>query len=536
MGILADLKMYGRFAWGLRGFLKHILTLEEAKAIIKKRMEERETNFLRLVKKGIFGYPKSPYLPLMKLAQCEMGDIENMVKTKGLEGTLHAMREAGVYITFEEFKGREPIVRKGKVFSVEAHDFDNPYLGTFYYAKSGGSTGAGTRVATDLDHLTAQTPRMMLAYDAHGLFDAPTAFWYGILPDHTGINNNLRHALFGKVAQKWFFPIARQELKSSLKNWLATQYIIAMARLVGAPIPYPERVPLDQAIVIARWAAKTLETQGACLIRSHISMAVRICIAAGEEGLNLTGATFMGGGEPPTPAKVAQITRRGARWVPTYFFTEAGAVGIGCAQPVDENDLHFFKDALALIQFPSQVPGTEIVVDAFCFTTLLPPAPKIMLNVAIDDYGIIEKRSCGCPLESYGFTDHLRHVRSFRKLTGGGVTLVGSEMVHILEEVLPARFGGNPLDYQLSEEEDEQGFTRLSLLVSPSVGVLDEETVIKTILESLSRSGVAADLTRAVWSQAGTFRIKRMEPIWTARGKLMPLHLSRRSKGLTGGS
>src|SRR4030042_2813920 len=120
MAILSDLKMYGRFAWGLRGFLKHTLTLEEAKAIIKKRMEEREINFLRLVRKGIFGYPKSPYLPLMKLAQCEMGDIERMVKTKGLEGTLQALCESGVYITFEEFKGREPIVRNGKVFSVEA--------------------------------------------------------------------------------------------------------------------------------------------------------------------------------------------------------------------------------------------------------------------------------------------------------------------------------------------------------------------------------------------------------------------------------
>ena len=458
MKILSDLKMYGRFAWGLRGFLKHTITLDEAKAIIKKRMEEREINFLRLVRKGIFGYPKSPYLPLMKLAQCRMGDIENTVKTKGLEGTLYALREAGVYITFEEFKGREPMVRNGQVFPVQAHDFDNPFLSHYYHSESGGTTGAGTRIATDLDHLVAQTPRMMLAYDAHGLFDVPTAFWYGILPDHTGINNMLRNALSGRVAEKWFSPITKQNFKPSLKNRLATQYIIAIARLVGIPIPQPETVPLDQAIVIARWAAKTLETHGACLIRTHISMAVRICIAAGEERLNLTGATFMGGGEPPTPAKVAQITRRGARWVPTYFFTEAGAVGVGCVRPLDENDLHFFKDALAMIQFPSQVPGTEMVVDAFCFTTLLPPAPKIMLNVAIDDYGTIERRSCGCPLESYGFTDHLCHVRSFRKLTGGGVTLVGSEMVHILEEVLPARFGGNPLDYQLLEEEDEQGF------------------------------------------------------------------------------
>src|SRR4030042_1476869 len=158
MAILSDLKMYGRFAWGLRGFLKHTLTLEETKAIIKKRMEERELNFLRLVRKGIFDYPKSPYLPLMKLAQCEMGDIENMVKTRGLENTLWLLREAGVYVALEEFKGREPMVRSGKVIPVEARNFDNPYLNHYYEATSSGSTGAGTRVAIDLDHLAALTP------------------------------------------------------------------------------------------------------------------------------------------------------------------------------------------------------------------------------------------------------------------------------------------------------------------------------------------------------------------------------------------
>jgi hypothetical protein len=303
-----------------------------------------------------------------------------------------------------------------------------------------------------------------------------------------------------------------------------------MARLVSASIPRPEPVPLDQAITIARWVAKTLETQGACFIRTHVSLAMRICIAAKEEGLKLTGATFLGSGEPPTPAKIAHITRLGARWIPAYFFTEVGAVGMGCAQPADENDLHFLKDAFALIQFPSQVPGTETVVDAFCFTTLLPSAPKIMLNVAIDDYGIIEKRSCGCPWESYGFTDHLYHVRSFHKLTGEGVTLVGSEMVHILEEVLPARFGGSSLNYQLLEEEDEQGFTRLSLLVSPSVGAIDEEAIIDAVMEGLERSSVASDLARVVWNQAKILRVRRMEPFWTQRGKLMPLHLVRSPK------
>jgi len=530
VSLLGDTKMYGRFIWGLRRYLSRTISLEEAKAIIQQRMEERGKNFLRLVERGIFGYPKSPYLPLMKLAQCEMGDVEKMVKTKGLEGTLKALQEAGVYITFEEFKGREPIVRNGKVFSVKAYDFDNPFLSHYYKGETGGTTGAGTRVSIDLDHLTDQTPRMMVAYDAYGVLNVPTAIWYGVLPDSTGFENVLRGPLLCNIPRKWFSPMTKQDYKPSLKNRLATQYIITMARLFGVPIPRPEPVPLDQAITIARWAAETIGAQGACFIRTHVSLAVRICIAAREEGLKLTGATFLGSGEPPTPAKIAHITRLGARWIPAYFFTEVGAVGMGCTKPADQNDLHFLKDAFALIQFPTQVPDSELIVDAFCFTTLLPSAPKIMLNVAIDDYGIVEKRSCGCPWENYGFTEHIRHVRSFHKLTGEGVTLVGSEMVHILEEILPARFGGSPLNYQLLEEEDEQGFTRLSLLVSPSVGAIDEEAIIDTVMKGLERSSVASGLARVVWKQAKILRVKRMEPFWTHRGKLMPLHLARSPK------
>ena len=39
---------------------------------------------------------------------------------------------------------------------MQARDFDNPYLSRCYYAQTGGSTGAGTRVPIDLDHLAAQ--------------------------------------------------------------------------------------------------------------------------------------------------------------------------------------------------------------------------------------------------------------------------------------------------------------------------------------------------------------------------------------------
>jgi hypothetical protein len=52
--------------------------------------------------------------------------------------------------------------------------------------------------------------------------------------------------------------------------------------------------------------------------------------------------------------------------------------------------------------------------------------------------------------------------------------------------------------------------------------------VIDTVLEALGQGSVAADHVRVIWGQAGTIRIKRMEPILTDRGKLLPLHLTRR--------
>jgi hypothetical protein len=493
-------------------------------------MEEREINFLRLVRKGIFGYPKSPYLPLLKLVHCEMGDIENMVRDKGLENTLRTLKESGVYVTFEEFKGRTPIVRDGRVFHIKPHDFDNPYLSAYYTAKTGGTTGAGTRVMIDLDHIADNAPYLMIAYDTYGVLDAPIALWRGILPDTSGVWHILLGCRMGRIPKKWFTPITHQDIPIPLKNRLATRYFLLLGRLLGVPIPSPEPIRLDQAALIAQWAVDMSKVHGACLIRAGVSTGLRICIAAQERGLDLTRVTLVGGGEPPTPAKLKPIDRSGARWFPHYTISEAGMIGLGCGNPIDGNDLHFLKDSLALIQSPRVVPGIEIKVDAFYFTALLSSSPKMFLNVESDDYGFVEKRTCGCPLENYGFTEHLRHIRSFRKLTGEGVTLIGSEMIHILEEILPSHFGGSPLDYQLLEEEDEHGYTKLSLIISPKIDIKDETEVINTLLQALGKSSIAADLARSLWKQAGTLRVKRMEPIWTARGKLNPLYLVRDSK------
>lgn len=529
MSLLDDLRMYPRLAWRLISFLRNPITLEGAKDTIRRLLEERKDNFLRLLKRAVFDNPKSPYLPLLELAGCEFGDIELMVKRNGLLNTLKALREAGVYVTYEEFKGRHPIVRNGKVFQPKYNDFDNPLYKPDYYSQSGGSTGAGTQVRNGFDLVADISAHELVTSHAHGVLDVPIGLWRGILPDNSGIGNVLRAARFGRYAKKWFSPVGLYEVNSFLlKYHLTTLLMVTLGWAAGKPLPFPRKAGLNQPDLVLDWIYKTLKTEGACLVYAPASRALRVCVRAWERGIDLTGATFRIAGEPITPAKVRGITRAGAKIITTYGFAEIGRIGMGCANPIEANDLHLCEGMCALLQYPRIVPGTDITVQAFNFTSLHPSAFKILLNAECDDYGVVERRSCGCPLEELGLTTHLREISSFQKLTGEGMTLVGSDMIEILEEKLPSRFGGSPLDYQLMEEEDENGFTRISLLVSPGVKIESENEVINFVYNSLENSSDMADTTQAVWKQAGTLRVKRMEPIWTGRGKLMSLYVAKR--------
>ena len=202
-------------------------------------------------------------------------------------------------------------------------------------------------------------------------------------------------------------------------------------------------------------------------------------------------------------------------------------MGKGCAQAADPSDVHLLHDGFALFTHPHLVQGANVTVPAFHLTAFLDAMPKMMLNLQYDDYGIIEERHCGCEFDACGYTTHLREIRSYSKLVGEGVTLIGDEMIKILEQVLPARFGGSPLDYQLAEQEDPQGFTRLYLIIHPRLEIADEPAVVQVVLNAMRDSSPMADAARTVWQQTQTIQIKRQEPAWTERGKFMPLHIQR---------
>jgi hypothetical protein len=522
------LKLLTKFPVSVRQAVRQKFTLDEARAIIRERLARREESFLEVAKQCIYANPASPYRMLLEMAGCEFGDLATMVKKAGIESTLRELREAGVYVTFEEYKKRAPIVRHGREIPAHTISFNNPLVTPVLDTESGGSTGKPMKRPRNLEYNTALTPHRLVMYAAHGVLDAPWATWRGILPDGSGLSQLQASVQMGKRMDRWFTHIGPWDSNQAPKYTLATYFAVFMFWLHGARVPWPEFVPVDQAAVIARWMAQVLKREGKCLIGTQVSRALRICLAAQEEGLDLTGAVFQIAGEPPTPAKVRQIHLSGARHFTTYG-AEAGRMGMGCANPEGPNDVHLMTDMFAFITYPQQVPGFDITVPAFHATTLLSSAPQLMLNLALDDYGIMEQRRCGCEFEALGLTTHLRDIHSYRKLTGEGVTMIGSEMLDIIENVLPSRFGGSPLDYQLLEQEDEQGLTRLYVLVSPKVNLSNEQEVVDTVLEAMRRTSPQADATRLVWQRAGTLRVRREEPVWTNRGKLMPLRVERRA-------
>jgi hypothetical protein len=382
-------------------------------------------------------------------------------------------------------------------------------------------------VQLDLEHLEALLPGRIVVRHVQGITGVPAASWSD-LPPGGGLKGVLLHAAAGEHATHWFSarPISGRGVP--LRFRLATHAALGVARAAGASVSWPRYLPFEEAATLARWAHDQVRRHGACTIHASVSRILRIAVAAQAGGIDLTGTVLRGGGEPPTPAKVSQITSTGATFRSSYAFSEVGTVGSSCLHAEGPNDQHFMQDHLAMIQASRTVPGFSIEVPAFCFTSLLTSAPKLLLNVESDDYGTVDQRPCGCTWEGLGFGRHIRDIRSFRKLTGEGVTLVGSDMERILDELLPARFGGSALDYQFGEEEDERGFTRLTLRVAPQVPLRDEAEVVEFVLRALDGAGGGASVAQSTWRQAGTLRLRREAPTMTGRGKMMPLDLSAR--------
>ena len=518
-----DLRMFARYAWGLKDYLGHRLTPDQCRQMLAHRLETREESFLRIIERGVYAYPQSPYRKLLLHAGIEFADVLSMVQQHGVEEALVKLYGAGVYVTLDEFKGRRPIQRAGLELSVAPKDFDNPLLIKHYEARSSGSRSAGTRVIIDLDLLTHEAAYFHHFLTAFNLGERPIGAWREVPPVTAGMKLLLRYAKLGKPVEKWFAQSKLSPELKALKFYLFTKYTIYASRILGRPLPAPEHVPLEEAYKVAHWLSVKKKEGTPALLDSQASSGVRVCIAAREEGLDISGSFFRFGGEPYTSAKAEIVAETGSQAVCNYSMAEIGPIGLACAAPADLDDVHLLTDKVAVIQHPKNLGASGLSVQALMYTTVLPSCPKLMLNVESDDYGVMEERACGCPIGELGFAKHLWQIRSYEKLTSGGVTFLGTELLRLVDEVLPARFGGHPTDYQLVEEE-EGGLPKVNVLVSPRVGNVSEKAILDKVFQTLELYP-GGDIMADQWRHGNVLRVVRGEPYSTASAKILPLHI-----------
>lgn len=511
-----------RFLAGLPFLIRGPIQGREARAWLRDGVARRAELFVDRVRRDIFGRPGSLYHTLFRHAGCEAGDVEALLRREGLEGALERLFRAGIYLTVDEFKGRTPLVRGSLRREVRAEGLRSPRAAHQLRAASGGSRSPGTPVLIDFRFVRACAANWRVLVDVWGGASWRVADWE--TPSAGARFRLLKFAAAGYFPAAWFSQIDPEDRTlPPFVRW-NIKFMRAGGLLAGRRIPAPQFAPLSDPAALVGWLAEQLQAGERPFVFTFPGSAVRLCLAAAERGIDLAGACFLLGGEPITAARIGTIRRQGAIAIPRYGSMENGAIGYGCLRASAPDEVHVLANMHALIQTGDAGAPLGLPRQALLITNLHPHSPYLMVNVSMGDQAVLRRRDCGCPWAKFGLETTLAEIRSFEKLTGYGVTLPGTEIVHILEEKLPARFGGAPTDYQLIETETAEGRPWLSLAVHPAVGPVEERPVVEYFLECVGQISDVSRLMAEEWREAGLVRLVRRPPQTTRAGKILHLH------------
>jgi hypothetical protein len=516
---LDDGRLAVRYLRGLPRFLRTTLSPAECLLRVREQLDSRDGTFVQLLERAVFANPRSPYRPLLAHLGIEPGDIAALVRDCGAAGTAEALYESGARLSLEEFKCRRPIVRDGLELRPQPSDFDNPLVEGQIALKTGGSTGPRRRIVTDLETLTHHSAYAQLWLEALGAEDRPAAIWYPLPPGVAGIAQVLHRQKLGKPVDRWYTQ-TKLRLRGEPGPAFLTVSTLAGSKLWGAGSGLPKHVPPERAEIPARWLAEHKQSGSPGLLYCTPSSAVRVCRAAQELGIDISGSVIRLGGEPYTEAKARVIQGAGCRAGANYYSSEVGTGGILCGAPTAPDDCHLTSDGLAVVQRDTDTAAGRVGV--LHFTSLRLDTRKVTINVESGDYATIESRDCGCPVAAAGLGPHLHTIRSYEKLATEGMNFLGSEIHTLVEEVLPSRFGGVPTDYQFVEAERD-GLTRLELRVSPRLGPLDAAQVRDAVLGHLAAPGAPGEMMSEVLRLAETLQVERGDPHVTEAGKTLVL-------------
>lgn len=521
--MLGDLATGARFLAHLPRFLRRPLAVAEARHVLRRRLETREADFLALVARHVYGQPSSPYRRLLALAGCDLEDVARLLREGGLEGALRELLRQGVYLTVDEFKGRRPAVRGSAQFEVRPDLVRNPGAASHAPLQTGGSRGGATPVPVDLRFVRDRAVDAALVFEGWGGISWRRAVW-GI-PGGAAMIHALEFSILPTGLARWFSTVDVGASGLHPRYRWSARALRWGSLFAGRPVPGPVHVPPDDPGPVLAWMTEVLREGAVPHVHTFASAAAGLCQAALDAKVDLTGAWFTMASEPTTAARLAVVRKAGADALPFYASMDCGPIGYGCRRPEAPDDCHLLHDFHAMIQAGDDGAPRGFPPGALLFSSLRDTAPYLLLNVSLGDAAVVGPRTCGCPLEQEGWSAHLRDVRSFEKLTAGGMTFLDVDLVRVLEDVLPRRFGGGPTDYQVVEEENEQGRPVLRLLVHPRVGPVDPDRVVSAFLDAISVGSGAERVMGLAWRGAGVLRVERRPPIRTSVGKILHLHV-----------
>jgi hypothetical protein len=521
--LAAGLKLLG----ALPGILHRPFSLGQAKGLVESRLARREQAFLELVGRLAEPNGPQPYPWLFRQAGCEVGDVARVARASGVEVAARTLLAAGVYLEQDELKGRRPIRRGSAELAPVAYaprrSAGLRLLGT------GGSSGSAVSyaLAPAFERELAADVQLYLA--ARGCRDWVHALWEG--PGSAAVRHLVWLSQAGGRPSAWFSQVSLRS-PALHPRYRASARLLRLGSLaLGAPLPVPRYVAVETPLPLARWLAAQRAAGRVPHVWTYVTSAVRICQAGRAAGLDLHGVEFTANGEPVTAARVAEIERVGARLGPYYGSLETGPQGYGCLAPAEPDDVHLAEDACVLLclardEAPPGLPAGALLVSSLLPTTALP-----LLNASLGDQGVLSDRACGCPLERLGWRTHLSAVRSFRRVTAGGMTFDDAAIGEVLEQDLAPAFGGGPLDYQLVEVEAGGAGPAALLLVHPRLGPLDDGALEVAFRRALARRSSAYVAMVEQWRQAGLPLVERRAPYSTATGKTLIVHRLRPSVG-----
>ena len=306
----------------------------------------------------------------------------------------------------------------------------------------------------------------------------------------------------GNRPERWFSQVPA-DLAGHQQPQAARQPVPARARTrwPAAGLPSPEYVPTTTRSPSCAGCSTRCAARGAATITGYASsLTAAARWATSTTASTSTGVVAYPASEPVTSGKLAAMRGGGhaalARRTPSCPRERSRSAATSC----DDEEYHLWDHELAVItRRRPRGDGTE--VDAFLWTSLADEAPRVLVNVENDDYGVVRPDvDCACGLGRLGLRTRVADIRGISKVVAAGISLDGESLrPPRRDRAARPRSAAVPATTSSSRARARRG-TTMSLRVHPDVDASTKRTCATRSMPHLRshrqrrarRSGVGA--------------------------------------------